>query len=663
MKNARPHLRFFLRAEWYRWGRCGRTTRFAVLCFLITLQCPLFTASAQNLDSLYSIWKDHSQSDSVRVQAYKTYIWDGYLFSNPDSAHIFAEAMHAFAEERNYPIASNQAYTLQGIVYEMKGDYTRALEFLEKSIAGNEEIGNKWGISEAEIVIGVLFEEQGNFPKALEHYNKALAIDEEIGNKEGMAMSLNNIGNIHSTQDNSLRALEYYKKALAIDEELGIKQGIAIELSNIGNIYQEQGKTAEALAYYERGLEINAEIGDMYGVGTSLRSIGNLHLHLKNYALALENYEKALATLQEVGVQQEVAITQATLGIYYLGQGNIKRALDYCTKSLALSEEIGTLRGQNRACSCLYRAYKAMGNKGKALDYYEQMIATRDSIYNEENTRKLTRIHMQYEFDKKEAATIAEQEKRDAIARQELQRQKLVRNGFIGGFAVVLLFAGVFLVQRNRIGKEKERSENLLLNILPEETAQELKAKGHSEAQLIEQVTVLFTDFKGFTAMSEQLSPKELVKDLHECFSLFDKICEKYGIEKIKTIGDAYMAAGGLPTPNTTHAQDVVHAALEMAEVVRLGKMRKIEQGLPFFEVRIGIHTGPVVAGIVGVKKFQYDIWGDTVNTASRMESSGEVGKVNISQNTYELLNDNHSKSSGTGPILEFESRGKISAK
>lgn len=209
--------------------------------------------------------------------------------------------------------------------------------------------------------------------------------------------------------------------------------------------------------------------------------------------------------------------------------------------------------------------------------------------------------------------------------------------------------------QKKQVQQAKEQADSLLLNILPKKVAEELKTKGSAEAVHYDQVTVLFTDFKGFTAMSEKITPKELVKDLHECFSAFDRICEKYGVEKIKTIGDAYMAAGGVPGQNKTHAADVVKAAFEFRDFVEEGKARKIKAGLPFFEIRIGIHTGPVVAGIVGVKKFQYDIWGDTVNTASRMESSGEVGKVNISESTYALLKDDAS--------FSFENRGKIQAK
>ncbi|MEM9051158.1 MAG: adenylate/guanylate cyclase domain-containing protein [Bacteroidota bacterium] len=202
---------------------------------------------------------------------------------------------------------------------------------------------------------------------------------------------------------------------------------------------------------------------------------------------------------------------------------------------------------------------------------------------------------------------------------------------------------------------ERDKSDELLLNILPEQVADELKMKGEAEAKMIDEVTVLFTDFKGFTALSEKLSPKDLVKDLNDCFSAFDRICEKHGIEKIKTIGDAYMAAGGLPTPNKTHTVDVINVAFEFRDFIESGKQKKIDAGLPYFEIRIGVHTGPVVAGIVGVKKFQYDIWGDTVNTASRMESSGEVGMVNISEATFQIVKEN--------PHFDFVERGKIAAK
>jgi class 3 adenylate cyclase len=205
------------------------------------------------------------------------------------------------------------------------------------------------------------------------------------------------------------------------------------------------------------------------------------------------------------------------------------------------------------------------------------------------------------------------------------------------------------------IEKGKALSDSLLLNILPEKIADELKIHGKAQAQEFESADILFTDFKGFTEASAKLNAAELVSEINTCFIVFDNIMGKYGIEKIKTIGDAYMAASGLPVQSDDSAKNAVLAALEMQEFISKRKAEMDAAGKPAFEMRVGIHTGPVVAGIVGVKKFQYDIWGDAVNTAARMESSGEVEKVNISEATYNYLKDD--------PDLFFESRGKIEAK
>jgi class 3 adenylate cyclase/DNA-binding NarL/FixJ family response regulator len=200
------------------------------------------------------------------------------------------------------------------------------------------------------------------------------------------------------------------------------------------------------------------------------------------------------------------------------------------------------------------------------------------------------------------------------------------------------------LAEKNEIlNVELQRSEQLLLNILPYETAQELKMSGKAVARYYPDITVMFTDFKGFTHIAEKLSPEQLVQEIDEFFTAFDLIMEKNGIEKIKTIGDAYMAASGLPAINDTHALDMVNAAVDIIEYMEVQKQIRISEGRPVFDIRIGIHTGPVVAGIVGHKKFAYDIWGDAVNLASRMESSGEAGQINISQCTYDRISSNYS--------------------
>jgi class 3 adenylate cyclase len=234
--------------------------------------------------------------------------------------------------------------------------------------------------------------------------------------------------------------------------------------------------------------------------------------------------------------------------------------------------------------------------------------------------------------------------------REELDEIKiLLDNTITHGEAVEDQLADINL----ELNKEKKKTDDLLLNILPHETADELKRWGISPARSYESVTVMFTDFQGFTRISEQLTPQRLVSELDLCFRAFDDIIERHQIEKIKTIGDSYLCVSGVPKANPMHARDVVAAALEMQKYMNVLKQEKQKHNEPYFEMRIGIHSGPVVAGIVGVKKFAYDLWGDTVNTASRMESSCEVGKVNVSGTTWELVKNR----------FHCIHRGKVAAK
>jgi adenylate cyclase len=237
-----------------------------------------------------------------------------------------------------------------------------------------------------------------------------------------------------------------------------------------------------------------------------------------------------------------------------------------------------------------------------------------------------------------------EQEKQQLLEnrQEELEREVAVRT------TEVMQQKAKIEQQHEDLKAEKKKSDDLLLNILPAEVAEELKETGTTKAQHFDHVTVLFTDFVNFTQISEQLSPEELVQELHECFRGFDDIIERNGLEKIKTIGDAYLAVSGMPVANEKHAYNAVKAGLEIIDFMR---NRSLSKGS--FQVRVGINSGELVAGIVGVKKFAYDIWGDTVNMASRMESNSESGRVNISENTHRLiLND-----------FTFTYRGKINAK
>jgi class 3 adenylate cyclase len=227
---------------------------------------------------------------------------------------------------------------------------------------------------------------------------------------------------------------------------------------------------------------------------------------------------------------------------------------------------------------------------------------------------------------------------------------EVFRDKLLGNPTITL---AILKTMASRVIKEGEKNQRLMQNILPYEIAEELRSNGEVVVKYYNKVSVLFTDFKGFTALTEQMAPTALIKELDDCFSNFDEIVVAHQMEKIKTIGDAYMCAGGIPEASAHNAVDAVLAGLAMQRFIKKRQAEKQLNGQQYWSCRLGISTGEVIAGIIGKHKFAYDIWGDNVNTASRMESSGEPGRVNISQSTFDDVKD----------FFDCETRGSVEAK
>lgn len=357
---------------------------------------------------------------------------------------------------------------------------------------------------------------------------------------------------------------------------------------------------------------------------------------------------------------QDIAFAYDNLAGAYALEQNFKMGLVYLDSALLITNR---LHDADLGLNLLSNKAKLLSNSGQ----YEEAYHVMDSVYqlsyqmfNQELATSIAEVQERYEAEKKariitqlETESLNTQLEKEIASKQRNLSLGLAGLFLLGGLGFYLRF--VTVRKKNLvIAAEKQRSEELLLNILPYDVAEELKEYGKSEAKQFDQVTILFTDFINFTQESNHLSPGDLVEEINTCFMAFDHIVERHGIEKIKTIGDAYMAAGGLPTPTPEAAVHVVRAALEMRNFIQERAATRKAQGLPAFAMRLGIHTGPVVAGIVGIKKFQYDLWGDTVNTAARMEQHSEAGKINISETTASAL-----------PITQFSltSRGTTAVK
>lgn len=585
-----------------------------------------------------------------------------------------------------------------GLEYIAMANYPKALDCYLKALAYAEQMKNKNAITNYLNHLGRVYMFLGDYPKALDYYQRALTISEAQGLKNAAARQLRNIGNTYNKMGDYPKAIEYLTHSQQLFDSLGFKEGEMISLGIIGSVYFNMAEYDKALEFLQNALAMSRQAGNKRQESMNLLNIGKTYREAQDNVLvkngikpadrdakALEYLRLGQQTAKDINDAGTEKIAWQDLSDTYEKQGNYIRAYQAYKQYIVLRDSI---EGSETKNTIAIKEIQFDFDKRETKLVYEQQLTheklrqqellTRQQqldlglkqqqlvlIQQDKNLQHLVFLKTQAELQQQRIAAENQQvltAKKDAelkllnkekalqetqleLTTNELAAKENQRNGFIIGTVLLLFFAAAVVVGLQRTSAEKKKSEVLLLNILPTEVAMELKQTGEAIAKQYNHVTVLFTDFVNFTGISEQLSPTELVAEVHKNFTAFDAIIEKHGLEKIKTIGDAYLAVCGLPNESADHAQRVLKAALDIQEYMCTDGHK--------FQIRIGINSGPVVAGIVGVKKYAYDIWGDTVNTASRMESCSEAGKINISDATHELVKDH----------FTCEYRGKINAK
>jgi len=390
-------------------------------------------------DSLWAVWNDARQADTNRLKAMHRIAWDGYIYSQPDSAYHFAQMQYDLAMKRGLRKYAAMALQTQGGSFYVRGDYEKALERYERCLSIREELGNKKDIATMLVNIGLIYKEQGNYAKAIDHYMRGLKLFEEMDYKPGMTASLNNIGIIYNDQKEYRKAIDHYSRSLRIQQETGNKQGMAGTLNNIGMVYEVQGDNAKAITYYTRSLTLMEELGDKLGAAYCLTNIGIIYFGQGNLDKSMEYQDRGLAIKKEMGDKVGIATSLINIGDIYLKKGLHAKAIAHGTEALQIAQEIGAVRQVEHAATVLYSSYKAIGQSSKALEMYELYNVMRDSITSETNQREVLRQQMQYDYDKKEALLAAEQDKKDAIATEQLRRREI----YLAAAAAITFLLGI----------------------------------------------------------------------------------------------------------------------------------------------------------------------------------------------------------------------------
>jgi adenylate cyclase len=563
------------------------------------------------------------------------------ITSQYTEAKKFAYQLISQKEIQEDPAILAKVYIKLGIAYKNLSDNAKALEYYHKALSINEEKGNKEGIARNLGNIGNVYNELSDYPKALEFNYKALQIFQKLENKHDIALSLKNIGLMYSNLSDYPKAIEYYQKAMFIDEEIGNKDGLATNLGNIGLVYLQLLDNQKALEYYEKALSIYNQIGNKEGIARNFGNIGNVYSDLLDYPKAIEYFEKALLYFEQIENKRGIAINLGNIGIVYQNLSDYSKALEFYQKSLLINEEIG--RKEGIAINVLNIGSIYASNESefydniKAEEFLQKTLLLAEEIGSKRIIKEAYETLHTLRLNEEQFEEALELYKKSVEIEKEIQSEEATNT------------AQQFDQRRKLEEDEKARQlklarfqeqEKILHNILPVKIADRILNQESFIADHFESVSVMFMDIVGFTSLSSIAPPKQLVYLLDTIFTKADEVVERFGLEKIKTIGDGYMAVANVTTSLENHQYATASATLAL-----LQGMKELVVSFPEelgdtdwtrdmneIQIRIGIHTGEVVAGVIGRNKFTFDLWGDAVNVASRMESNSEPWRIHISE-------------------------------
>jgi len=532
-------------------------------------------------------------------------------------------------------------------------DPIAGIDYGEQALSLATSLDFTKGVIWALLCTGNCYWELPDAPKALDYFIRALVIAEKYDRKQMAAIANNNIGNIYADQNDYDGAIRYYLKALAVNEQLKSSIRVARNLLNIGTIYYEKKEYRMALEFFNRAMDIYREQGEQRGLAITLMNTGNVSLALARYDEAGKQYREAMEVAEAAGEDISLMNACGRLGqLHYLlatddstfsgnppgikpgGRIHLDSAIVWSNRAYVLGRTIGVTRELIQFTRVISDAYALKGDFNMAYRFLDSNLVFTDSARNEEKDRVIHSHKTRLEMAQKEAEI--------RVAGVKLEKANTQLLALAGGFLLLLVIAAL-------IYRDRRRSELVLLNILPRKIAARLKNKERPIADRFENAAVIFTDIEGFTTLSTREEPDVVVNFLNDFFTRMDALAGRFGVEKIKTIGDCYMAVSGIPEPVSDSLERAALFAIEARNEMR--NFRRPDGNC--LGVRIGIDEGRVIAGVIGEKKFSYDLWGDAVNTASRMEAHGLTGEIQVTERVVAKLSDR----------FVFRERGEIEIK